>query len=120
MHQSGMHQSGMHQPGVSQSGMHQPGVSQPGVDLPGVNEGGANGVGAAEFGASAWSRARSGESGGEGSVLAATDVRAATRAIWGEDLSPYPPGRLTLSERPDFDPWGEADQGSASPPCLPR
>ncbi|MFI5728472.1 DUF222 domain-containing protein [Kribbella sp. NPDC051587] len=117
---SSMDQLGTDQLGTDRSGMQQLGVSQPGVNQRGVDECGVNGVGAAD--GSGWSRAGSGEGGGdgEGSVLAATDIRAATRAIWGEDLPPDPPRRLTLSETPDFDPWGEADEESASPPCVPR
>ncbi|MFF1820184.1 HNH endonuclease signature motif containing protein [Kribbella sp. NPDC058245] len=102
---------------TGQSSMHQSSVNQPGVD-----ERGVNGLAAAEFGGSGWVRTGSGESREvEGSLLAATDLRAATRAVWGEDSSPEPSSRPTrLSEGGDFDPWGEADQGPASPPCAPR
>jgi hypothetical protein len=95
------------EPGMTEAGMGEFGVNQPGLNGRGTDEPNRREAG--------------GRGGGEGSVLTATDARAATmRAIWGEDLPPEPPTRLIRPVESAFDPWGEADTGPASPPCAPR
>ncbi|GAA1678564.1 hypothetical protein GCM10009745_22780 [Kribbella yunnanensis] len=120
-------------PDVDERGMSGPRQREAGRSGRGVSEACTKGLGAVEFGADGRSLGEVvkdgrgvgevGGGGGGGLVLTATDVRAATmRAIWGEDLLPEPPRRLMrLSERADFDPWGEGDTGTAAlPPCGPR
>ncbi|MET7281617.1 DUF222 domain-containing protein [Kribbella sp. NPDC005582] len=120
-------------PDTIDAGTFQPGTSKPGATVTSTDELGTDGVGTCGPGAGGARadesfvdglvRRGSDEGGRGGSVLTATDVRAATmRAVWGEDLPSEPPRhRARLSASPDFDPWGEAGAGAtASPPCAPQ
>ncbi|WP_202874725.1 HNH endonuclease signature motif containing protein, partial [Kribbella albertanoniae] len=125
--ETGATESGMTEPGVDESGMDELGRSGPGRSGPGlselrIDELVARGLQAGEPGVDGLVRCGPDAGGDEGSVLTATDIRAATmRAVWGEDLPPEPPRHTRVSPPPDFDPWGDADTDPApSPPCAPR
>ncbi|WP_202874560.1 HNH endonuclease signature motif containing protein, partial [Kribbella albertanoniae] len=96
-----------------------PGMTETGMTERCMDGLGARGLQAGEPGADGLVRCGPEAGGDEGSLLTATDIRAATmRAVWGEDLPPEPArhrARLDLSS--DFDPWGEAHAGPTSPPC---
>ncbi|GAB3920777.1 hypothetical protein GCM10029976_006820 [Kribbella albertanoniae] len=123
MDESGMTESGVDESGMDELGRNGPGRSGPGLSELRMNELVARGLQADEPGVDGLVRCGPDAGGDEGSVLTATDIRAATmRAVWGEDLPPEPARHRTrLGTPPDFAPWGEVDADpAASPPCAPR